>query len=77
MARNAKWFPFDDVNMCSNDGPGAHFTNSFSIAIQIQWKFLFTLTSILKIDRYNIVYIARQLCCRGMRKDLLRSDEQQ
>ena len=27
--------------------PGARFTNSFSIAIQIRWKFCFTLTSIL------------------------------
>ena len=28
-------------------GPGPHFTNVFSIAIQIWWKFHFTLTSIL------------------------------
>ena len=28
-------------------GPLAHFTNGFTIAIQIQWKFRFTLTSIL------------------------------
>ena len=34
--------------------PGLRFTNSFSIAIQIRWKFRFTLTSIL------LLYMARQ-----------------
>ena len=29
------------------------------------------------IDRYKILYMARQLCCRGMCKNLLRSDDQQ
>ena len=28
-------------------------------------------------DRYKILYMARQLCCRGMCKNLLRSDSQQ
>ena len=28
-------------------------------------------------DRYKILYMARQLCCRGMCKNLLRSDGQQ
>ena len=41
------------------------------------WKFWFTLTSILLHDRYNILYLAWKLCCRGMCKNLLRSDGQQ
>ena len=58
-------------------GSGAHFTNVFSIAFQIRWKLCFTLTSILKQWSLQILYMARQLCCRGMCKNLLRSDGQQ
>ena len=56
---------------------GARFTNGFSIAIRIRWKFRFTLTSILIQWSLQNLYMARQLCCRGMCKNLLRSDGQQ
>ena len=37
--------------------PGARFTNGFSIAIQIRWKFLFILTSIvIQWSLQNFVY---------------------
>ena len=61
---------YDYLSMLLNGGPGPRFTNGFSIAIQIRWKFRFALTAIL-----NAV-IARQLCCRGMCKNLLRSNGQ-
>ena len=49
--------------------PGPRFTNVFSIAIQIRWKFRFALISILmQWLLHNFV-----LCCRDMCKHLLRS----
>ena len=41
----------------SQSQPGAHFTNVFSISIQIRWKFRFILTSILiKWSLQNFVH---------------------
>ena len=57
--------------------PGARFTNVFSIAIQIWWKFRFTLISILmQWSLQNFIH-GTTVCCRGMRKNLLRSYVQQ
>ena len=56
--------------------PGAHFTNNFSITIQMWWKFHFVLIQILISDRYNIWHMARQLGCRGMCQILLRYNHQ-
>ena len=57
--------------------PGARFINGFSIAIQIRWKFRVTLTSILIQWSLQNFYMARQLYCRGMYTNVLRSDGQQ
>ena len=62
-------------SLCTRPGP--RFTNGFSIAIQIRWKFRFTLTSTPLPWSLQTLYMARQLCCRGMSKNLLRSDGQQ
>ena len=58
-------------------GPGHHFTNGFSVAFQIRWKFRFTLISNLIEWSLKKLYIVRQLCCRGMCRNLSRSDGQQ
>ena len=53
----------------SNALPGAHFTNVFSIAIQIRWKFRFTLTSILiQWLLQNFVHgtTGAKICCNLM-----------
>ena len=42
--------------------------------IQMWWKFHFALTQI-QSDRYKILHMTRQLCCRGMCKILLRSGD--
>ena len=66
-----------DVVGASAGGAGHRFTNGFSIAFQIRLKFRFTFTSILiPWSLQNFVH-ARQLCCCGMCKNLLRSDGQQ
>ena len=52
-------------------------SSSFSNAIQIRWKFRFTLTSILIQWLLQNLYKAQQLPCRGMCKNLLRSDGRQ
>ena len=41
------WMPLSLTNGKQTFGSGSRFTNGFSIAIQIRWKFRFTLTSIL------------------------------
>ena len=60
---------------CSRSGP--RFTNSFSIAIQIDGNFVSLSSRLLYSDPYKIFYKARQLCCRGTCKNLLRSDGEQ
>ena len=65
-----KWVVVVDSIIQVKCGPRPRFTNGFSIAIQIRWKFRFTLTSIL-------IQWLPQLCCRGMCKKLLWSDRQQ
>ena len=54
----------------------SRYTNGSPTAIQIQWKPRFTPISIWYSDRHKILYMARQLRCRSMRKKLLRSDGQ-
>ena len=50
------------------------FTKVFYIAIEIRWKFLFTLTS--NLIRNKVLYKERQLCCRGMCQILLWPSDQ-
>ena len=60
----------------TNNIPGPRFTNGFSVAIKIRWKFRFTLISILIQWLLQILYMARELCCQGMCKNFLRFDGQ-
>ena len=52
---------------------GAHFTNDFSITIQMWWKFHFALIQVL--IKWSLQNLARQLGCRGMCQILLRYDQ--
>ena len=49
----------------------------FPSQFKFDWNFVSLSSLFLWNDRYKILYIARQLCCRGMCKNLLRSDGQQ
>ena len=68
------WSVFDSVQILVHLGP-------VSLTV-FPWQFkfdgnFFSLSPRLHYrDRYKILYMARQLCCRGLCKNLLRSDGQ-
>ena len=49
---------------------GAHFTEGFSIEIQIWWKTGFTIKQIFLKQSLQILHMALQLCCGGMCKNV-------
>ena len=57
------------VAWCEAD---AHFTNDFSIVIQLSFCSYYFWNS----DRFKIFCMPRQLCCRGMCKNFKPSDDQ-
>ena len=55
------------ITCLAGSQPGAHFTNNFSILLQIQWKFPLVLIQRF-IDHYTILHTTWQLCSHGMWK---------
>ena len=56
---------------------GARFTKDFPSKFKFDGNFVSLSPRFSYSDRYKILYMARQLCCRGMWKKLLRSVGQQ
>ena len=73
---SCKWYPLTcaDRVLAFIQSP---FTDGFSIAIEMRWEYCFTLTSILIQWCYKILHKVRQLCCRVMRQNMLRSEGMQ
>ena len=64
-------------SFCCSAAPGPVSLTVFPSQFKFDGNFVSLSPRFYHNDRYKILYMARQLCCRGMCKNLLRSDGQQ
>ena len=74
--RKSMWLSPSNPCLCEcGPRPGEHFTNHFSIIVQIWWKFHVIHPNSVGVIAPKVLHITWQLCCCGICEILEKSDE--